>query len=46
MSERMVIRAKELQVEKAAMEEAMAKEEALRCAAAACFTRLFSDCRT
>ena len=31
MSERMVIRAKELQVEKAAMEEAMAKDEALRC---------------
>jgi ATP-dependent protease ClpP protease subunit len=31
MSERMVIRAKELQVEKAAMEEAMARDEALRC---------------
>jgi len=31
MSERMVIRAKELQVEKAAMEEAMAKDEVLRC---------------
>ena len=36
MGERMGMRAKELQVEKAAMEEAMAKEEVLGCSGRCC----------